>query len=101
MIGGRCSEADAAQEADEAMAVIRASIAEEELHAAAEVEGDALVVELVGAGLDTEAFARLNNMRECVLDGRALASVCRCPVWVPRGGSVGRRVAPPVLYSRG
>ena len=49
-IGGGCSEADAAQEADEVMAAIRASVAEEELHAAAEVEGDALVVELVGAG---------------------------------------------------
>ena len=84
--GGGCSEADAAQEAAESMAAVRASVAEEELLVAAEVEGDALVVELVGAGLDTEAFARLNNMRECVLDGRALASVCRCPVWVPRGG---------------
>ena len=39
------------------MAAIRASVAEEELHAAAEVEGDALVVELVGAGLDAEAFS--------------------------------------------
>ena len=39
------------------MAVIRASIAEEELHAAAEVEGDALVVELVGAGLEADAFS--------------------------------------------
>ena len=56
-IGGGCSEADAAQEADEVMAAIRASVAEEELHAAAEVEGDALVVELVGAGLDAEAFS--------------------------------------------
>ena len=42
-------------------------------------------------------------MCECVLDGWALASVCRCPVWVPRlGGALvgGSTCSAPPLYIR-